>query len=65
MFLKIPGNYLVRLGVGCVFLRKLAFHVSKGNYVVMAGSINKVTLVGNLGRDPEVRTTQEGSKIVN
>lgn len=31
----------------------------------MAGSINKVTLVGNLGRDPEVRTTQEGSKIVN
>ena len=31
----------------------------------MAGSINKVTLVGNLGRDPEVRTTQDGSKIVN
>ena len=31
----------------------------------MAGSINKVILVGNLGRDPEVRTTQDGSKIVN
>ena len=31
----------------------------------MAGSINKVTLVGNLGRDPEVRATQDGSKIVN
>ena len=31
----------------------------------MAGTINKVTLVGNLGRDPEVRTTQDGSKIVN
>lgn len=31
----------------------------------MAGSINKVTLVGNLGRDPEVRTAQDGSKIVN
>jgi single-strand DNA-binding protein len=32
---------------------------------VMAGSINKVILVGNLGRDPEVRATQDGSKIVN
>jgi single-strand DNA-binding protein len=31
----------------------------------MAGSVNKVILVGNLGRDPEVRMTQEGTKIVN
>ena len=31
----------------------------------MAGSINKVILVGNLGRDPEVRATQDGNKIVN
>lgn len=31
----------------------------------MAGSVNKVILVGNLGRDPEVRNTQSGSKIVN
>ncbi|KAF0222702.1 MAG: Single-stranded DNA-binding, partial [Rhodospirillaceae bacterium] len=31
----------------------------------MAGSVNKVILVGNLGRDPEVRTAQDGSKIVN
>lgn len=30
----------------------------------MAGSVNKVILVGNLGRDPEVRSTQSGSKIV-
>lgn len=31
----------------------------------MAGSINKVILIGNLGKDPEVRTTQSGEKIVN
>ena len=31
----------------------------------MAGSVNKVILVGNLGRDPEVRYTQSGTKIVN
>jgi len=31
----------------------------------MAGSVNKVILVGNLGRDPEVRNTQNGDPIVN
>jgi single-strand DNA-binding protein len=31
----------------------------------MAGSVNKVILVGNLGRDPEVRHTNDGMPIVN
>ena len=31
----------------------------------MAGSVNKVILIGNLGADPEVRTFQNGGKVVN
>lgn len=31
----------------------------------MAGSLNKVILIGNLGKDPEVRHTQDGGKVVN
>jgi single-strand DNA-binding protein len=33
--------------------------------MAMAGSVNKVILVGNLGKDPEVRSSQDGTKIVN
>ncbi len=31
----------------------------------MAGSVNKVIIVGNLGRDPEVRSFPNGGKVVN
>ncbi|MDJ0895012.1 MAG: single-stranded DNA-binding protein [Alphaproteobacteria bacterium] len=31
----------------------------------MSGSVNKVILVGNLGRDPEVRTLNSGSRVAN
>ncbi len=31
----------------------------------MAGSVNKVTIIGNLGRDPEVRSFQSGGRVCN
>lgn len=31
----------------------------------MAGSVNKVILIGNLGRDPEVRAMQSGARVAN
>ena len=31
----------------------------------MAGSVNKVILIGNLGNDPDIRTMQSGSKLAN
>jgi single-strand DNA-binding protein len=31
----------------------------------MAGSLNKVTLIGNVGNDPEIRSTQNGKEIAN
>jgi single-strand DNA-binding protein len=36
-----------------------------GQEMVMAGSVNKVILIGNLGADPEIRRTQDGKGIAN
>jgi single-stranded DNA-binding protein len=32
---------------------------------MMAGSVNKVILIGNLGADPEIRRTQDGRPVAN
>ncbi len=31
----------------------------------MSGSLNKVSIIGNLGKDPEIRTTPAGKKVAN
>jgi single-strand DNA-binding protein len=46
-------------GVGTTRLR------DKDRESEMAGSVNKVILIGNLGADPEVRHTQDGRPVVN
>jgi single-strand DNA-binding protein len=46
-------------------LQKTLAGARKNGETDMAGSVNKCIIIGNLGRDPEVRTTQNGGKIVN
>jgi single-strand DNA-binding protein len=41
------------------------FCANQGTPTNMAGSVNKVILVGNLGGDPEVRSMQNGGKVAN
>jgi single-strand DNA-binding protein len=57
---RIPPIHATLEELGCGFTDQWLFEEAK-----MAGSVNKVTLVGNLGKDPEVRNAQSGMKIVN
>ena len=46
------------------FFRNHVFIDNKHKEAKMAGSINKVILVGNIGQEPQVRTMQSGQKVV-
>lgn len=60
-------NYKIVIFLQILFFQLINSNISVRENIgfVMAGSINKVILVGNLGRDPEVRSTQDGAKIVS
>jgi single-strand DNA-binding protein len=55
---RIEGDQHQRLGPG-IFAGNIEWRA------VMAGSVNKVILIGNLGKDPEIRRTQDGRPIAN
>ena len=50
-------------GFECSNLHEVGFRFDRRN--IMAGSVNKVILIGNLGRDPEVRNFPNGGKVCN
>jgi single-strand DNA-binding protein len=57
-----PG--LARLAPGLQARRTPMRNAMTGNGI-MAGSVNKVILVGNLGADPEIRSMQDGRPVCN
>ena len=63
--LEIVDKWALAGGSACVYYLALLESLQLFQGFFMAGSVNKVILVGNLGRDPEVRFAQDGKKIVN
>jgi len=47
------------------FYVRIFFNPLKSKEICMSGSVNKVTIIGNLGRDPEVRRTANGDPVVS
>jgi single-strand DNA-binding protein len=46
-------------------LYKIVLHEVKYKGEFMAGSLNKVTLIGNVGKDPEIRSMQDGREVAS
>jgi single-strand DNA-binding protein len=60
-FFIFPSSF----GDGLTLMVNFSDSAAKKREGFMAGSVNKVIIVGNLGRDPEVRTFQNGGKVCN
>jgi len=56
------GSYIF---AGITHRPALAAGVKSSERIFMAGSVNKVILIGNLGQDPEVKSFQNGGRIAN
>jgi single-strand DNA-binding protein len=56
------GSYIF---AGITFGSALAAGLQSSERIFMAGSVNKVILIGNLGQDPEVKSFQNGGRIAN
>src|ERR1700731_3273433 len=72
--MRSPVAYRPRLVASALGLRRLVTTYESMNQSprdeaeqenVMAGSVNKVILIGNLGADPEIRRSQDGRPIAN
>ena len=62
--MSISGHVkLTKLNTNPVLI--LGFHGNNLGVMTMAGSVNKVIIIGNLGQDPEVRNFPNGGKVCN
>ncbi len=60
-----PSRFMLTSIMSSISLRSDHFPKSISMEIRMAGSVNKVIIIGNLGQDPEVRSFANGGKVVN